>query len=118
MKQTLMAAMTAMMPVMKPLFWAAVITFFAGLAGALAGGEGWRRLTGTVGAILFAIGAFFLAAQGMGAWMGAAPSINLGDARQMQFILVPFWQLGLGCLAGGWLLRFLAHLKRRGPVRP
>lgn len=114
MKQTLMGLMTQMMPAMKPLFWAAVIAFLAGLAGALAGGDGWRRLTRAAGGVLFAIGAFFLIAQGLGAWLGAAPSINLGDARRMQFILVPFWQLGLGCLAGGLLLRLVTRLGRRG----
>ncbi len=118
MKQILMDMMTALMPYMKPLVWLTGLSFLAGLAQALIGGRGWRRGASIAAWIVLAAGVFFIAAQGMGALLGASPSINLGDARQGEFILVPFWQLGLAALAGGLVLRLLVRMKRRrkGPA--
>ena len=99
MKQQLMMVMTAMMPFMKPLTWAAVAALVAGLVAAVARR---RRAAELLAGFAGAAGAFFLAAWVMGLWMGALPSVNFGDARKMEFVLVPFWQLGLGLL-GGWL---------------
>ncbi len=113
MKQTLMNMMTALMPFMKPLVWLTGLSLLAGLALALIGGTGWRRGASVAAWIVLSAGIFFLAAQGMGALLGAAPSINLGDARQGEFFLVPFWQLGLAALVGGAVLRLLVRLKRR-----
>ena len=40
----------------------------------------------------------------MGLWLGAQPSINFGNPKKFEFILVPFWQLGLAALAGSFIL--------------
>ncbi len=105
MKGMLMDMMSAMMPLMKPLVWLALAAFVAGLALVLTGGG--SRIARLALWIVAGIGIFFLLAQGMGLWLGAQPSINFGDARKFQFILVPFWQLGLAALAGAVVLRLL-----------
>ncbi len=99
--------MTAMMPFMKPLAWLALAAFVAGLVMTLLRGEGSRKIGRIAGRLVLGIGIFFLAAQLMGMMLGANPSINFGDARKFQFILVPFWQLGLACLAAAVVLRLL-----------
>ena len=112
MKQMLIQIMTDMMPFMKPLVWLAGLAFLGGLVLVFAGGRGWRKGALAAGWIVLAIGIFFLAAQGMGALLGAAPSINFADGRKMEFFLVPFWQLGLSALAGYTILRILARITR------
>jgi hypothetical protein len=98
MKQTLLDLMSAMMPFMMPLVWlggiaaaASIVLLLFKQARAARWGAG----------LTLALAAFFLACQGMGALLGAAPSINFGDPKQFEFILVPFWQIGLALLAPG-----------------
>lgn len=112
MKMMLMDIMTAMMPYMKPLVWLALAAFIAGLALALMGGEGSVKFVRLAFGIVLGVGVFFIAAQLMGLLLGAGPSINFGDPRKFQFILVPFWQLGIACLAGAGVLKLL--LRRHG----
>ena len=98
MKQTLLEIMSAMMPYMMPLVWA------GGIAVALALLLMALRLTRAArrsATLAVALGLFFLACQGLGAALGAQPSINLGDPRQLEFMLVPFWQVGLSLLGPG-----------------
>jgi len=112
MRVTLMQMMTALMPFMKPLTWLAGLILLAGLALALVGGGGWRRGASLAAWSALGIGLFFIAAQGLGALLGASPSINFGDARKMQFLLVPFWQIGLVALGGGGVLIALTRLRK------
>ncbi len=112
-KSTLIDIMTLMMPAMKPLVWLALIAFIAAIALVLAGGEMRARWAPKAAGITLAIGIFFLAAQGMGALLGAAPSINFGDPRKFEFILVPFWQLGIACLVGWGIVKALKGLLAR-----
>ncbi len=105
MKGFLMDMMSAMMPFMKPLVWTALAAFIIGLVLAFAGGTSTRALARFARRVVLAIGIFFVVAQLMGLWLGAQPSINFGDPRKFEFILVPFWQLGLAALAGAFVMR-------------
>ena len=109
MKSTLIEMMTAMMPYMRPLVWVVVAAFVLALIGAFAFPK--NALTRLARAVVLAGAVFFLGAQAMGAWLGANPSINFGDASRFEFILVPFWQVGLAALIGWGLLRGLAGRK-------
>ena len=113
MKQLLIDAMTAMMPLMKPLVWLSGIALVAGLALMLIGGPGWRRWASIAGNVMLGTGLFFLAAQGMGALLGASPSINFGDSAKFQFELVPFWKLGMASIVAGILVRLMARVRAR-----
>ncbi len=107
MKAFLIQVMTAMMPMMKPLVWLALAAFVLGLALSLAKVEGGRSFARVAFRVLVAIGVFFVAAQVMGMWLGAEPKINFGDSSKFEFILVPFWQLGIAMLAGAGVLKFI-----------
>jgi hypothetical protein len=90
--------MVAMMPYMKPLLWVGGLAAVAGFALMLAKPfvDANLRHKGMLwaGRIAAGLGLFFLACQGMGAILGAAPNFNLGDASKFEFIMVPFWQVG------------------------
>ncbi len=103
MKSNLIDVMTLMMPFMRPLVWLAGLSFLAALALVLIGGDQWRTWARRTSAVTLVIGLFFLAAQGMGLLLGAAPSINFGDASKFEFYLVAFWKLGLASI-GAWLI--------------
>jgi hypothetical protein len=109
-KSALIDIMTLMMPFMKPLVWLALLSFIAALGLAFAGGGLRRQWAPRAARLTLGIGIFFLAAQGMGALLGAQPSINFGDPRKFEFILVPFWQLGIACIAGWLIVRGLLHV--------
>jgi hypothetical protein len=109
MKQAMLSMMAAMMPYMMPLVWLGgglvvagfallIISLVVGRRGLLHRGVGWA------GAVSLLLGAFFLLSQFAGMWLGATPFINLGDSRQYQFVLVPFWQVGLALLVSGTIL--------------
>jgi hypothetical protein len=36
--------------------------------------------------------------------LGAQPAINFGDSTKFEFILYPFWQIGLALLVPGLLI--------------
>ncbi len=112
MKGFLINMMTAMMPFMKPLVWLALAAFVLGLALGLLNIEGGRRFARVALRVLVAIGVFFIVAQLMGIWLGAEPKINFGDSSKFEFILVPFWQLGLVMLAAALVLRGLMGWRR------
>ncbi|MFB6260284.1 MAG: hypothetical protein ABEK42_06270 [Thiohalorhabdaceae bacterium] len=114
MKQFMLDLMSAMMPAMMPLVWAgSVLAAVSILLLALKRAKPARWGAG----LTMAVGAFFLASQGMGTLLGAQPSINFGDAKQMEFILVPFWQIGLALAFPGAAVWLLSH-RRRGDVLP
>ncbi len=113
MKGMLMDMMSAMMPLMKPLVWIALAAFVAGVALAFIKGNATLRMARLALWVVAGIGLFFVLAQFMGLWLGAQPSINFGDASKFEFILVPFWQLGIAALIGAFVLKWL--LKRPTP---
>lgn len=111
MKQALFEMMVAMMPAMKPMVWIGASMMFIGfVALVLRITLGKTSLLKTTlkwtGGILLGLGGFFVIAQFMGMWLGVAPSINFGDSAKFEFILYPFWQIGLAGFAAGivyWL---------------
>jgi hypothetical protein len=48
-----------------------------------------------MGALLCAIGVGVIVTSAVMSYMGLNPSYNLGDPAKFEFILVPFWQIGL-----------------------
>ena len=104
MKQFMLNMMTMMMPAMVPMVWiGGIMTVLALVLYVLASRTGYKLpLWLSRGAMAFGI--FFLVAQLMGFMLGANPSINFGDPRQFEFILVSFWQIGLVLLIPGWVL--------------
>lgn len=114
MKQFLLDLMSAMMPAMMPLVWAGGALAAASIA-LLALKQ--ARFARWAAGLTLGLGAFFLASQGLGTFLGAQPSINFGDARQMEFILVPFWQIGLALALPGAAVWALAR-GRPGILQP
>ncbi len=108
MKQFLLNMMTMMMPAMVPMVWiGGILVVLAIVLYVLAGRTGYKLpLWLSRGAMAFGI--FFLACQLAGLLLGANPSINFGDPRQFEFILVSFWQIGLALLIPGWIIWSLA----------
>ena len=53
------------------------------------------------GLLLSAIGLGVIAVSVVMSYMGLNPSYNLGDPGKFEFILVPFWQIGLVVAAIG-----------------
>lgn len=108
MKDVLLQMMVAMMPYMKPLFWAGIVIAALGLllrigkpvlgmSGLYDSGLIWAaRIAG-------ALGIFFLICEVMGAFLGAEPKFNLGDSTKFEFWMVSFWQVGIGLLAAAVL---------------
>lgn len=66
----------------------------------------WRPLF-WLGAALCATGAVVVVASAIMAYLGLSASYNLGDPAKFQFVLVPFWLIGVG-LAGIGVLFLLA----------
>jgi hypothetical protein len=48
-----------------------------------------------MGVLLCAIGVAVIVTSAVMSYMGLNPSYNLGDPAKFEFILVPFWQIGL-----------------------
>jgi hypothetical protein len=48
-----------------------------------------------IGFLLCAVGLAVIGTSGVMSYMGLNPSYNLGDPSKFEFILVPFWQIGL-----------------------
>jgi hypothetical protein len=65
-----------------------------------------------VGGLLCVIGIALIGANVAMRYMGLAASYNFGDSRKFEFILVPFWQIGLAIAAVGaawlWAVRRLS----------
>lgn len=117
MKQTMLDLMVKMMPLMKPLIYAAVVLLAIGILATAVRifsgkGRGWARLAG---AILIALGAFFVVSEVAGMLLGAAPSINFGDSTKFEFDLRPFWEIGAAMLIPGILIVMIGGRKRSMP---
>ena len=54
-----------------------------------------------IGFLLCAIGLVVIVASAAMSYLGMNPSYNLGDPAKFEFILVPFWQIGLVIAAVG-----------------
>lgn len=104
MKQFMLDMMTAMMPAMVPMVWiGGVLTVLAIILYVLASKTGYKpALWAARGAMAFGI--FFIVCQIAGYFLGAGPSINFGDPRKFEFILVGFWIIGLAMLIPGWIV--------------
>jgi hypothetical protein len=115
-KQTMLELMVKMMPLMMPLVYVSAALIAAGIFAIVTSlfvrkSAGIARLCGQV---LVGFGVFFLACQAAGMWLGAAPSINFGDAAKFEFDLKPFWQIGLAALVPGLLIAWIGGwIKRR-----
>lgn len=111
MKQFMLDTMTAMMPAMFPMFWIGVIlAVLAIVLYIVAAKTGYKApLWAARGGMAF--GLFFVACQVAGFLLGAGPSLNFGDPKNFEFILVPFWVLGLGLLIPSWIVWSFASNK-------
>jgi hypothetical protein len=66
-----------------------------------------------LGWLFCVIGAALIAANLVMSFMGLGASFNFGDPAKFQFILVPFWQIGLAIAAiGGACLLVSRRLNR------
>ena len=54
-----------------------------------------------LGGIFLAAGLLLIAANVVMHFMGLSASYNFGDPSQFEFILVPFWQIGVALIALG-----------------
>ncbi len=102
-KDVMLAMMSAVMPYMIYVSYLGVVIAGLGLlfliislvTGSMGG------LAHLMGKILLYVAGFFFACELAGWYLGAAPSLNLGDENKFEFILVRFWQLGLGAMVIG-----------------
>lgn len=60
-----------------------------------------RRILQWLGWLFCAVGVALVGTYFAMRYLGLAPSYNLGDPTKFQFILVPFWQIGLVIVAVG-----------------
>lgn len=61
--------------------------------------------------IVLSVSIFFIAAQGIGYFLSMPPTINFGDSSKFEFILVSFWQIGVGFLIASLVIKFLGKPK-------
>ena len=72
-----------------------------------------RKILLWVGGLLVGIGAALIAASVVLSYMGLGASYNFGDPGKFQFVLVPFWQIGLAiAVLGGACLIGWRSLKK------
>ena len=74
-----------------------------------------QRIFFWFGGLLCILGAALVTASGVMIYMGLGASYNLGDPTKFQFVLVPFWQIGLGIAAVGVVLLAAARWLKRAP---
>jgi hypothetical protein len=67
-----------------------------------------RRALLWLGFLLCGIGVVVVVASAVMSYVGMNPSYNLGDPTRFEFVLIPFWQVGLAiaALGGVCLLAF------------
>lgn len=113
MKQFMLDMMTAMMPAMVPMVWiGGIVTVLAIILFIIGSKTGYKPAL-WLARVAMAFGLFFLACQVAGYLLGAGPSINFGDPRNFEFILVAFWKIGLAMLIPGWIVWSFASNKLR-----
>lgn len=107
------------MPLMKPFMWAGVAMAAAGLMLLLAQylfKANTHKATKFMNILVFIAALFFIFAQVAGYLLNMTPAINFGDSSNFEFILVSFWEIGLGFLLVSVLLKF-AGTSRRTPIQ-
>jgi hypothetical protein len=115
MKETVINLMLAMMPYMKPFMWTGVGIAVAGLLLLLAQyifKTNTRRATKWTTVLVFVASVFFILAQVAGYLLNMTPAINFGDSANFEFVLVSFWQIGVGFLLVSIVLKFAGSAKR------
>ena len=68
-----------------------------------------RKLLLGIGFLLLAIGLAVIAGSAVLSSLGFSASYNLGDPAKFEFVLVPFWQIGLAIAAVGGVCLFIAR---------
>jgi hypothetical protein len=71
-----------------------------------------RRGLFWIGVVLLMLGVGLVGASVMMSYLGLSPSFNLGDPSKFQFILVPFWQVGLAIAVLGVIAILIARRLR------
>jgi len=66
-----------------------------------------------IGFLLCAIGLAVIVASAAMSYLGMNPSYNLGDPAKFEFILVPFWQIGLVITAIGVVCLMASRRRNR-----
>jgi len=109
MRDTMIDMMVMMMPLMKPFMWFGAAIAILGVVFIIANivfkTESKKAITWSSRIVLIAAG-FFLLAQAAGHFLNMPPTINFGDSSKFEFILVSFWQVGVGFLIAGIILKF------------
>jgi hypothetical protein len=76
-----------------------------------------RKALFWAGVLLLAFGIAMVGASAVLTYLGLSASFNLGDPAKFQFILVPFWQVGLGLAVLGAICILVARwIKERRPA--
>lgn len=71
-----------------------------------------RKALFWLGVVLCTIGVGVVGVSAVGAQRGSSLTFNLGDPAKFQFILVPFWQIGLGLAVLGAVILLASRLVR------
>jgi hypothetical protein len=71
-----------------------------------------QRLVLWIGVLCCSLGVALVAANLVLDFLGMSASYNFGDPTKLEFILVPFWQIGLALLAAGGLCLGLIRRRR------
>ena len=74
-----------------------------------------HRLFLWIGVLCCSLGVALIVANVALNFLGMSASYNFGDPAKLQFILVPFWQIGSALLAAGALCLGLVW-RRRGSI--
>ena len=107
--------MVSMMPFMKPFMWAgvlvAIIAMLLIVLSRLLGSDMQKAITWS-GRIVLTVAIFFISAQLAGYFLSMPPTINFGDSSKFEFILVSFWQIGVGFAIAAGIIKFAGSLKQ------
>jgi len=60
-----------------------------------------RKVWLWLGALMSGVGVAVIVAGAIANYMGLSASFNLGDPTKFQFVLIPFWQIGLVAAGAG-----------------
>ena len=114
MKDFMIDMMVAMMPYMKPLMWLGVVVAAIGLLLVISNlafnTKSHKGITWSA-RIALATAIFFFAAQMAGYFLNMPPTVNFGDSSKFEFILVSFWQIGVGLLIAGLMIKYLPQTR-------
>ena len=115
MKDMMIDIMVTMMPIMKPFMWFSVVVAITGfifiIANVVFKLNNVKAVKWTSGIVL-AASVFFLMAQVAGYFLNMPPTINFGDSSKFEFILVNFWEVGVGFLVVGIVMKLSGKLNR------